>query len=64
MNPQFIKILDQTTALKLAESGFSYMIENVNNMNVFVFVHSDELMKELQINYANEGILWDDKLRF
>lgn len=59
-----VKIFSPETANKLAELGFSYVKERLNNTDVFCFQLSDELMKELKKNYSNNMYIIDRRLRF
>lgn len=45
---KFIKIIDDKIAMSLADSGFSYMKETMNNnQEVFVFEATEALMSEV-----------------
>lgn len=45
---KFIKIIDDKIAMSLADSGFSYMKETINeNQEVFVFEATEAFMNEV-----------------
>lgn len=47
-NKNFIKILDYETALRLSESGFSYIIEKFNGtQELYCFIDCEEIRAEL-----------------
>lgn len=63
----FIKILDKEVAQQLIKSGFSYVIEKINNEEVYVFTADDKLISELHSNFAKGSsgdYIIDNKLHF
>lgn len=60
----FIKILDKKTAEELISSGFSYMKENYNNQEIYVFQNTSELMELIKSLFSKSGFVCESKLRF
>lgn len=63
----FIKILNKEVAQQLVQSGFSYVIERINNEEVYVFTADEKLIAELHSNFsknANKDYIIDNKLHF
>ncbi len=55
---KFIKIIDDKIAISLADSGFSYMKETINNeQEVFVFEATDEFMNAVSqyMTFSDDG---------
>ena len=46
-----ILILDETKADTLLSLGFKYVTRNIDNKEVFVFIQTNELMKELNSKF-------------
>ena len=46
-----VLILDQVKADILQSIGFKYTKRNIDNKEVFVFIQTNELMKELNTNF-------------
>lgn len=46
-----VLILDKAKADTLLSLGFKYTKRNIDNKNVFVFIHTKELMKSLSSNF-------------
>ena len=56
--------MNPDVANKLASFGFSYMKEQINNNDVYVFTHSQDLMKCLQNDFSKCEFFFEKKLRF
>lgn len=58
-----VKVLNPEMATKLSKLGFSFSKEKLGDKDLFVFVQSDELLKELNANFSsNKGDYFVDKL--
>lgn len=58
-----IKVLNPKMATKLSNLGFSFSKEKFNGKDIFVFVQSDELLRELNKNFSSsKGDYFVDKL--
>ena len=55
-----ILILDKTKADTLLSLGFKYTTRNIDNKEVFVFIQTNELMKELNSKFE-EGSFFVSK---
>lgn len=59
-----IKVIHADKAKYLAELGFSYIKENINNQDVFVFTSNPEIIKYLQSNFNKSDFVIENTLRF
>lgn len=59
-----IKVINADKAKYLAELGFSYIKENINNQDVFVFTSNPEIIKYLQSNFNKSDFVIENTLRF
>lgn len=58
-----IKVLNAKMASKLSKLGFPFSKEKLGDKDLFVFIQSDELTKELNKNFSNnKGDYFVDKL--
>lgn len=61
---QFIKIFDKKTAEQLLNSGFSYVKEQENKSDVYVFPLDSDLLELFQSMYNDKEFVCENKLRF
>lgn len=61
---EFIKIADSNIANKLKMLGFTYMIENINNQDIFVFKVNKELIAIINDKFFTNNFIYENKLRF
>lgn len=59
-----IKVINADKAKYLDELGFSYIKENINNQDVFVFTSNPEIIKYLQSNFNKSDFVIENTLRF
>ena len=59
-----IKVINADKAKYLAELGFSYIKENINNQDVFVFTSNPEIIKCIQSNFNKSDFVIENTLRF
>jgi len=52
-----ILILDKTKADTLLSLGFKYTKRNIDNKEVFVFIQTNELMKELNSKFDTKDFI-------
>lgn len=52
-----VLILDKTKADTLLSLGFKYTKRNVDNKEVFVFIQTNELMKELNSKFDTKDFI-------
>lgn len=64
MGNTLIKILDSEVALMLKESGFSFMKEQINGTDVYVFQNTQELVNLLESSFSSKDTVLDKKLSF
>lgn len=64
MGNTLIKILDSEVALMLKESGFSFMKEQINGADVYVFQNTQELVNLLESSFSSKDTVLDKKLSF
>lgn len=50
-----ILILDRTKADTLLQFGFKYTTRTIDNKEVFIFIQTNELMKELNSNFEQSS---------
>lgn len=60
----FIKILDSEIAHMLKKSGFSFMKEQINGTDVYVFQNTQELVNLLESSFSSKDAVLDNKLNF
>lgn len=61
---KLVKIFDIKKANRLLSSGFQYTTEIFNGKTIFVFIATDELLKNIQSNFANNEFFVDRTLNF
>jgi hypothetical protein len=59
-----ILILNQDQANKLQQLGFKYTKRTIDNKEVFVFIQTNELMKELNSKFERGSFLLQKNLCF
>jgi hypothetical protein len=59
-----IIILDKTKADTLLSLGFKYVKRNINGKEAFVFIQTNELMKELNSKFEEGSFFVDKFLKF
>ena len=59
-----IIILDQNQADTLLSLGFKYTKRNIDNKEVFVFIQTNELMKELNSKFEQGSFLLNSNVCF
>lgn len=59
-----ILILDKTKADTLLSLGFKYTKRNINNKEVFVFIQTNELMKELNSKFEQGSFFVSKTVKF
>lgn len=59
-----IKIFDHDKANQLAELGFEYIYDSINNERVYAFFVSKELMEHLHNNFDAKDFLINNVLHF
>ena len=59
-----IIILDQNQADALLSLGFKYTKRNIDNKEVFVFIQTNELMKELNSKFEQGSFLLSSNVCF
>lgn len=57
-------IMDKTKADTLLSLGFKYTIRKIDNKEVFVFIQTNELMKELNSKFEEGSFLLSKTLKF
>lgn len=57
-------ILNQNQADTLLSLGFRYVKRNINNKEVFVFIQTNELMKELNSKFEQGSFLLNSNVCF
>ena len=64
MEKNLIKISSSSVAEKLKALGFSYIKEQINKTDIYVFTTSAELLNVLNKNYNKSDFFFDNKLHF
>jgi len=64
MDKKLIKVLNQKLANQLVCQGFEYMLENVNGEEVYVFLVSETILKNIQGNFEKKDLIFENSLRF
>lgn len=59
-----IYILEKSQADRLQSLGFKYSIRNMDNKDVFVFVQTNEIMKELNSKFDESSFYINKNLCF
>ena len=59
-----ILILDKTKADTLLSLGFKYTKRNIDNKEVFVFIQTNELMKELNSKFEQGSFFVSKTVKF
>ena len=59
-----VLILDQVKADTLQSLGFKYTRRNIDNKEVFVFIQTNELMKELNSKFEQGSFLLNSNVCF
>ena len=64
MDKKLIKVLNPKLANQLVCQGFEYMLENVNGEEVYVFLVSETILKNIQGNFEKKDLIFENSLRF
>lgn len=64
MKKNLIKVSNPSAAEKLKSLGFSYIKEQINKIDIYVFTTSSELLEVLNKNYNKSDFFFDNKLHF
>lgn len=59
-----VLILDPPKAEQLQQCGFKYTKRNIDNKEVFVFIQTNELMKELNSKFEQGSFLLNSNVCF
>lgn len=59
-----VLILDKTKADTLLSLGFKYTKRNIDNKEVFVFIQTNELMKELNSKFEQGSFFVSKTVKF
>ena len=59
-----VLILDKTKANTLLSLGFKYTKRNIDNKEVFVFIQTNELMKELNSKFEQGSFILQKNICF
>ena len=59
-----VLILDPQKAEQLQQCGFKYTKRNIDNKEVFVFIQTNELMKELNSKFEQGSFLLSSNVCF
>ncbi len=59
-----VLILDPQKAEQLQQCGFKYTKRNIDNKEVFVFIQTNELMKELNSKFEQGSFLLNSNVCF
>ena len=59
-----ILILDPQKAEQLRQNGFKYTKRNIDNREVFVFIQTNELMKELNSKFEKSSFILQKNVCF
>lgn len=59
-----VLILDKTKADTLLSLGFKYTKRNIDNKEVFVFIQTNELMKELNSKFEESSFILQKNICF
>ena len=59
-----VLILDQNKANTLLSLGFKYTKRNIDNKEVFVFIQTNELMKELNSKFEQGSFFVSKTVKF
>ena len=59
-----IIIMDKSKADTLLSLGFKYTTRNIDNKEVFVFIHTNELMQELNSKFEQGSFLLSKNVLF
>lgn len=59
-----VLILDKTKADTLLSLGFKYTERNIDNKEVFVFIQTNELMKELNSKFEKSSFILQKNICF
>ena len=63
-NKIFIKVLNQDKAQELADLGFRYTLDRINNQTVYAFFVSKELTEYLNSNFDSKDYFMNNTLHF
>lgn len=64
MSNNLIKLSNLSVANELKSLGFSYIKEQINKQDIFVFTYSPALLEFLNKNYSKSDFFFDNKLHF
>lgn len=59
-----VLILDPQKAEQLQQCGFKYTKRNIDNKEVFVFIQTNELMKELNSKFEKSSFILQKNICF
>lgn len=59
-----VLILDPHKAEQLQQCGFKYTRRNIDNQEVFVFIQTNELMKELNSKFEEDSFILQKNVCF
>lgn len=59
-----VLILDPQKAEQLQQCGFKYTKRNIDNKEVFVFIQTNELMKELSSKFEKSSFILQKNICF
>ncbi len=59
-----IIIMDKSQADTLLSLGFKYITRNIDNKEVFIFIHTNELMQELNSKFEQGSFLLQKNICF
>ena len=63
-NKNLIKVLNQDKAQELADLGFRYTLDRINNQTVYAFFVSKELTEYLNSNFDSKDYFMNNTLHF
>lgn len=59
-----IKVFDPDKARKLSDLGFKYVVDRINNQNVYAFFESNELLNYINSNFEQQDYFKNNTLHF
>ena len=63
-NKNLIKVFDSNKAKELADLGFRYTLDHINNQTVYAFFVSKELTEYLNSNFDSKDYFINNTLHF
>lgn len=64
MDDKLIKVFDPNKAKELADLGFRYTLDRINNQTVYAFFASKELTDYLNSNFDSKDYFMNNTLHF